>query len=223
MEVPNSRKRSYEVIVRGVDEMENWITNIMEQFGYWGILFLIALENIFPPIPSEVILTFGGFMTTKTDLTVSGVILFATLGSVGGAIILYGVGLLIDVERLEKIVDKWGHILRLTKEDIHKADAWFDKYGVWTVFFCRLIPLIRSLISIPAGMSNMNFWLFLLFTTLGTLIWNILLVNIGAAVGASWETIVHYMDIYSNIVYVLLAILFIAVVVLYIRKRRLRS
>mgnify|MGYP001318804227 CR=1 FL=1 len=203
--------------------MENWITNIMEQFGYWGILFLIALENIFPPIPSEVILTFGGFMTTKTDLTVSGVILFATLGSVGGAIILYGVGLLIDVERLEKIVDKWGHILRLTKEDIHKADAWFDKYGVWTVFFCRLIPLIRSLISIPAGMSNMNFWLFLLFTTLGTLIWNILLVNIGAAVGASWETIVHYMDIYSNIVYVLLAILFIAVVVLYIRKRRLRS
>ncbi|MET3699417.1 membrane protein DedA with SNARE-associated domain [Bacillus oleivorans] len=203
--------------------MENWITDIMEQFGYWGILFLIALENVFPPIPSEVILTFGGFMTTKTDLTVTGVILFATLGSVGGAIILYGIGLLIDVERLEKIVDKWGHILRITKEDIHKADAWFDKYGVWTVFFCRLVPLIRSLISIPAGMSNMNFWIFLVFTTLGTLIWNILLVNIGAAVGASWETIVHYMDIYSNVVYVLLAILFIAVVVLYIRKRRVRS
>ncbi|WP_243355642.1 DedA family protein [Bacillus litorisediminis] len=203
--------------------MENWITDIMEQFGYWGILFLIALENVFPPIPSEVILTFGGVMTTQTDLTVAGVITFATLGSVGGAIILYGIGMLLDVERLEKIVDKWGHILRITKEDIHKADAWFDKYGVWTVFFCRLIPLIRSLISIPAGMSNMNFWLFLLFTTLGTLIWNIILVNLGAALGNSWETIVHYMDIYSNIVYALLAILFIAVVVLYIRKRRLRS
>ncbi|GAA3326206.1 hypothetical protein GCM10020331_061160 [Ectobacillus funiculus] len=82
--------------------MENWITNIIEQFGYMGILLLIALENIFPPIPSEVILTFGGFMTTTTNLSVIGVVLFATIGSVGGAVMLYGIGLLMDVNKLEK-------------------------------------------------------------------------------------------------------------------------
>lgn len=200
--------------------MENWITNIIEQFGYMGILLLIALENIFPPIPSEVILTFGGFMTTTTNLSVMGVVLFATVGSVGGAVMLYGIGLLMDVNKLEKIVDKWGFILRLTRKDIHKANAWFAKYGVWTVFFCRLIPLVRSLISIPAGMSRMNFVVFLLLTTLGTLIWNVILVNLGAAVGGSWESIVGYMDIYSNIIYVGLGILFLLFVVMAIRKRK---
>ena len=200
--------------------MENWITNIIEQFGYMGILLLIALENIFPPIPSEVILTFGGFMTTTTNLSVIGVVLFATIGSVGGAVMLYGIGLLMDVNKLEKIVDKWGFILRLTRKDIYKANAWFAKYGVWTVFFCRLIPLVRSLISIPAGMSRMNFFVFLLLTTLGTLIWNVILVNLGAAVGGSWESIVGYMDIYSNIIYVGLGILFLLFVVMAIRKRK---
>ncbi|MBE3102755.1 MAG: DedA family protein, partial [Bacilli bacterium] len=163
--------------------MENWITDIMSQYGYVGIFLLIMLENIFPPIPSEVILTFGGYMTTQSDMTVIGVILISTAGSVAGAVILYGIGLQMDVKRLEKIVDRYGRVLRLTKNDIHKADTWFDKYGIWTVLFCRLIPLIRSLISIPAGMSNMKFGLFLLFTTLGTLIWNTILVSVGAAVG----------------------------------------
>ncbi|HEY4553201.1 MAG TPA: DedA family protein, partial [Bacillaceae bacterium] len=110
--------------------MEQWITHVIEQFGYLGILLLIALENVFPPIPSEVILTFGGFMTTKTTLSITGVVIFSTLGSVLGAIILYGIGLLIDISRLEKIIDRWGHIFRLTREDIHKADKWFAKYGV---------------------------------------------------------------------------------------------
>lgn len=199
--------------------MENWITNIMEQFGYIGIFLLITLENLFPPIPSEVILTFGGFMTTHTDLSVLGVVIASTIGSVAGAIVLYGIGRIIDINRIEKIVEKWGHILRLTKDDIHKANNWFSKYGVWTVFFCRFIPLIRSLISLPAGMAHMNFGIFLILTTLGTLIWNVVLVNIGAAVGGSWESIVGYMDIYSNIVYAVLALLFISFVVLFIKKR----
>ncbi|MBM6618951.1 DedA family protein [Bacillus suaedaesalsae] len=202
--------------------MQTWITEFMEQFGYIGILLLIALENIFPPIPSEVVLTAGGFMTTTTDLTIPGVIIAATLGSVLGAIILYGVGRLLDVQRLEKIVDRWGHILRVSKDDIYKADAWFDKYGYWTVLFCRMIPLIRSLISIPAGMSNMNFGLFLVFTTIGTLIWNIVLVCVGAAVGESWEDILYYMDIYSNIAYALIAIGGITFIVWFFRRKKAR-
>lgn len=203
--------------------MENWITEIMSQYGYMGVFLLIMLENIFPPIPSEVILTFGGFMTTYSDMTRMGVILASTAGSVVGAVILYGIGLLLDVERLEKIVDRWGHILRLTKKDVHRADAWFDKYGIWTVFFCRLVPLIRSLISIPAGMSNMKFWLFLLLTTLGTLLWNTILVSVGAAVGDNWESIVGYMDVYSNITYAILAILGVAVIIWYLRFRKKRA
>jgi|SRR5690606_16351774 len=201
--------------------MEAWIQQIMEDFGYIGIFLLIMLENLFPPIPSEVILTFGGFMTTQTDLTVTGVIIASTLGSVAGAIVLYGIGLLLDVERLVKIVDKYGHILRLTRKDIYKADHWFDNYGFWTVFFCRFVPLIRSLISIPAGMSNMKFWLFILLTTLGTMIWNTVLVHIGAAVGDNWGKIVEFMDVYSNIAYAIIAILFILFVGNFIRKRKL--
>lgn len=199
--------------------MENWITEIMNSYGYMGIFLLIMLENIFPPIPSEVILTFGGFMTTTTNMGVLGVVVASTAGSVAGAVILYAIGMLINVNRLEKIVDKWGHILRLTRKDIYKAQSWFDRYGVWTVFFCRFIPLIRSLISIPAGMARMNFWLFFLLTTVGTMIWNVVLIKVGAAVGSSWHDIVNYMNIYSNIAYAILAVLFIILVVIYVKKK----
>ncbi|WP_068776653.1 DedA family protein [Paenibacillus sp. FJAT-26967] len=199
--------------------MESWITEIMEQFGYFGIFFLIAVENLFPPIPSEIILTLGGFMTTYTSLSVTGVVIAATLGSVIGAVILYGVGRILEVRRLEIIVEKYGRILRLKKEDIHKANDWFTKYGVWAVFLCRLVPLIRSLISIPAGATKMNFSSFLILTTLGSLIWNVVLVNVGAAVGASWETIVHYMDIYSNIVYALIALIVVVGAAVFLKKR----
>ena len=194
----------------------------MDQFGYFGVFLLIMIENVFPPIPSEVILTFGGFMTTYSDMTRVGVIIAATAGSVIGAMILYSIGLFLDVARLEKIVDRWGGVLRLTRKDIRKADAWFDKYGPWTVLLCRLVPLIRSLISIPAGMSNMNFPLFILLTTIGSLIWNTALVTIGAAVGDNWQSIVHYMDIYSNIAYALLVIGGIAICIWYSRFRRKR-
>ncbi|QXE00852.1 DedA family protein [Terribacillus sp. DMT04] len=201
--------------------MDNWITQFMEQFGYFAIVLLMAGENVFPPIPSEIILLFGGFLTTTSaSVTVVGVIIAATIGAVIGAVILYGIGLLLDVERLEKIVDRWGHILRIKKEDIHKADAWFDKYGVWTIFLCRFVPVIRSLISIPAGMSNMNFGLFLIFTTLGTLIWNTVLVLLGMWLGESWATVETYLGYYQDVVIVVLAIVFVLFVIWFIRRNK---
>lgn len=203
--------------------MENWLINIINDYGYIGILLLIALENIFPPIPSEVILTFGGFMTTNTDLTITGVVIASTIGSVLGAVVLYGIGLLLDVENMEKIIDKWGRILRLTRDDLYKADAWFDKYGPWTVFFCRFVPLIRSLISIPAGMSNMKFVLFLILTTVGTCIWNIVLIKLGASVGESWDSIVGYMDVYSNVAYVGIVIVFLIFLFIFIKSRKAKK
>ncbi|MDE4085630.1 DedA family protein [Planococcus maritimus] len=184
--------------------MEQWIISIMDNYGYFGIFLLMLLENVFPPVPSEVVLTAGGFMTSTTSLTVWGVILSATAGSIAGAVMLYGLGLLLDVERVEQIIDKHGNWLRLKKADLYKADRWFDRFGVFAVFIGRLIPLVRSLISIPAGMSNMKFVLFLAFTTAGTLIWNTVLVYIGQAVGENREEILEQLGIYSNVVYVLL-------------------
>lgn len=200
--------------------METWITEFMEEFGYLGIFLMIALENIFPPIPSEIVLSFGGFMTTKSELTVTGVVIASTLGAVVGAILLYLIGMLLDVERLERIVERWGHILRTEKEHIHKANAWFHRYGIWTVFFCRMVPIVRSLISIPAGMAKMNFLLFLIFTTVGSLIWNMVLVNLGAALGASWSKVLEYMSVYQNIVIVIIGILLVFAVIWYIRHLR---
>lgn len=203
--------------------MENWITDIISEYGYFGVFLVIVLENLFPPIPSEIVLSFSGFMTTRTDLIVLWIITASTAGSVLGAMVLYWIGSMLDVKRLEKIIDRWGHILRLKKEDIRKADAWFDKYGVWTVFFCRMVPLLRSLISVPAGMSNMNFPLFLLLTFFGTLIWNTILVCVGAMLGESWHNIIAFTDLYSNIIYVVISLLIIWVIYFYFKVLRKRK
>ena len=170
--------------------MQEFIIEMMNNFGYFGIFFLIALENVFPPIPSEVILLFGGFMTTYTKLNIAIVIIAATLGSLLGAIVLYYIGKILNKERLKKIVSgKIGKILRLKEEDIEKADIWFDTKGQKTVFFCRFIPIVRSLISIPAGMSEMKMQKFLIYTTIGSLIWNTVLTIAGSVASQNWESL----------------------------------
>ena len=205
--------------------MEEFILSMINQFGYIGVFLLIAIENIFPPIPSEVILLFGGFMTTYSELNIVLMIIFATLGSLIGAIVLYYIGKILNKERLKKIIDgKIGKILRLKNSDIDKADEWFDKKGNKTVFFCRFIPIVRSLISIPAGMSEMPLGKFFLYTTTGSLIWNTVLIIIGAIVGEKWESILNIFDTYSNIVLVLLVIIFIVgVYVFYHTKNKKKS
>lgn len=167
--------------------MESVITGLVSRFGYWGVLLLIAVENIFPPIPSEVILTFGGFLTTCTEMTPPGVILFSTLGSVAGAIVLYGVGRLLAPQRLEALLSgRVGRVLKMESADVHKASDWFAAHGWPSVFYCRCIPILRSLISIPAGMARMNLVRFLLYTTAGSFVWNAALVHLGAAAGEGW-------------------------------------
>lgn len=203
--------------------MQEWIINIMDRFGYLGIALLILIENIFPPIPSEIILTFGGFMTTQSNMNIWLVTLFATIGSVAGAIVLYLIGRLLTQKRLEWLIDKWGHILQIKKQDIKTAESWFIKRGSFTVFFCRFIPIVRSLISIPAGTAHMHFGKFLLYTTLGTAIWNVVLVTLGAFAGENWQRIVDYMNTYSSIVYAVAAVAIIIVVILFIRKRKIKK
>lgn len=201
--------------------MQEAIIQIMNQFGYFGVFFLIAVENIFPPIPSEVILLFGGFMTTMSKMNIIGVIIASTLGSVVGGLILYYIGKILNKERLKKIVrGKIGKILRLKEKDIDKADVWFDTKGNKTVFFCRFIPILRSLISIPAGMSEMKMSKFLLYTTIGSAIWNTVLTIAGSIVGENWESIVDIMDKYSHITLLILIIIFIIITVIYFKKRK---
>ena len=200
--------------------MQEFILAIMEQFGYIGVFLLIAIENIFPPIPSEVILLFGGFMTTYTKLNIVIMIIAATLGSILGAIVLYYIGKIFNKDRLKKIISgKIGKILRLKNSDIDKADKWFDTKGNKTVFFCRFIPIVRSLISIPAGMSEMPMCKFLIYTTFGSLIWNTVLVVIGSIVGENWTSILTIFDTYSSIVVVVIAIIFVICVYLFYRNR----
>jgi len=205
--------------------MEQWIISLMSQFGYFGVFFLIFIENIFPPIPSEVILAFGGFATTVPEYNMSmvGVVIASTLGSVAGAILLYWIGAKFNVDVIERFVAKWGHILRLKVEDIEKADKWFEKRGILAVFLCRMVPVLRSLISIPAGMAKMKFQTFMLFTVLGTLIWNILLVAAGAALGANWHTIVSILGTYQDLTFVVFALIAIALIVWFIRRNKAKS
>ncbi|EKL6481233.1 DedA family protein [Listeria monocytogenes] len=191
----------------------------MADFGYIGIFILIMVENLFPPIPSEIILTFGGFMTTVTSLNVVMVIIVATLGSVVGAILLYKVASYFGKERLTKIVLKYGRILRLKESDIERAENFFLKYGSWAVFLCRMIPLIRSLISIPAGMTKMKMSKFLILTTAGSLLWNTVLIGLGAMLGESWSEIVVFMDSFSTIIYSIIAILVVVGLGFFFRAR----
>lgn len=191
--------------------MNNFIINIMNKYGYIGILFLITVENIFPPIPSEVILTLGGFMTSKDGVTMSlfGVIMYSTFGSMLGAIILYYVGFIFNKDRLLKIVrSKVGRVLCLKESDIIKSDSSFNNNGDLTVLYSRFVPILRSLISIPAGVNRMKFSIFLIYTFIGSLIWNTVLVSLGKLVGENYMVVAGIFSKYSKVVLVLL-ILFI--------------
>ena len=200
--------------------MQELMIQLMGRFGYIGVFLLIAIENIFPPIPSEVVLLFGGFMTTYTELNIVGMVIASTLGSLLGAIVLYYIGRILNKERLKKIVSgKIGKVLRIKNEDIDKADHWFDTKGNKTVFFCRFIPIVRSLISIPAGMSQMPMGKFLIYTTAGSVIWNTVLVVAGNLVGEKWEDILQIFSDYSHITLVVLIIIFVIGVVWFYKSK----
>ena len=185
--------------------MQEVMIYIMNTYGYLGVCFLIAVENLFPPIPSEVILTFGGFMTTYTRLTVPGVVIFSTLGSTIGALILYRVGMALTPEKLEKLSNgKLFRLLGFQKEDIKETVGWFEKHGKKAILFGRCVPIIRSLVSVPAGMAEIHLPLFLVYTVVGSTLWNVILVSLGAALGASWETVLVYLERYSTVIRVLL-------------------
>ena len=204
--------------------MEQWMLEMMNSFGYLGIFLLILAENIFPPIPSEAILTFGGFMTTYTRMHVPGVVLSSTAGSLVGAVILYQLGNLLSPERLEHLITgPVGKALRLKKEHIQQAMDWFDSRGNYTVFFCRFIPIVRSLISIPAGMAAMASGRFLWMTALGSFLWNLALVSLGAFAGSSWEKAARYFGNYTKAAKIVLLAACVIGGIVFLRRKIAKS
>lgn len=193
----------------------DWIVSLMDTLGAPGVGIAILLENLFPPIPSEVVLPLGGFTVAQGSLRFLPVFIWATIGSVVGAYLLYGIGAWLGADRLRAIAD-WMWLVKAS--DVDKALEWFDRYGKPSILFGRLIPGIRSLISIPAGLDRMNLLTFGLWTTLGSGIWNAILIYLGFVLGDNWESVTGYVDRYSKVVYVLLILLMVWFFVYLLRR-----
>jgi membrane protein DedA with SNARE-associated domain len=161
--------------------------------GYPGIFAAMVAENLFPPIPSEVVLPLAGFEVDAGDLNFLLVVLAATLGSLVGALILYAIGLYGG----RPLTLRWGKVLRVTADDLDRAEDWFDRWGDWVVLVARVIPIARSLVSIPAGMMRMGLVRFIALTTVGSLIWNLILVFAGKQLGANWEDVTSVVEDYG--------------------------
>lgn len=183
--------------------------NLISATGYFGIVALMFIENIFPPIPSELIMPLAGFMAVRDQFSLFGIILAGTIGSVLGALPLYYAGRKIGEQRIEQFAGKYGRWFGLSRRDIERADQWFDRHGGAAVLLCRLIPGIRSLISVPAGINQMNIFSFLFFTAVGSGIWTTLLAYAGYFLGSNFREIEKYLDIILYIVLGLIVLFYI--------------
>ena len=200
--------------------MQSTLIQFINDYGYIGIMLLIFVENIFPPIPSEVVLVFGGFLTTQSNMSVPLVISFATLGATLGAVALYAIGRILNRERIKKLFSgKFGKAMHLQPNDVTRAEAWFKRYEYKAVLICRCVPIVRSLISIPAGMSKMQFLPFIVLTIIGTAVWNTVLVFVGVLAGGAWEQSLKYIGWYSTAAIVLLLLAGAVVGYVYLKKR----
>ncbi len=195
----------------------DWAVNMMETIGAPGAGLAIALENLFPPLPSEVILPLAGFTASQGNFTLFEAIFWTTLGSVIGALSLYGMGAGLGRRRMRAIVAK---VPLIDLEDIDRVEAWFNRHGYSAVFFGRMIPLFRSLISIPAGIERMPLTVFLILTTAGSLIWNSIFVLAGFYLGENWHIVEEYASIFQRIVIIAVVLVVIYFVVTKVRKHR---
>jgi membrane protein DedA with SNARE-associated domain len=174
--------------------MAKWAMETIFSAGYGGLVFLMFLENVFPPIPSELIMPLAGYLASTERMALAGVIVAGTIGSVMGALPLYYAGRRLGAERLKHFADRHGRWLTLCGADIERANQWFKRHGGAAVFFGRLVPGIRSLISIPAGISRMNLALFLTFTTVGAALWTAVLASLGYVLGRNFKQIDRFLD-----------------------------
>ncbi|NJL37050.1 MAG: DedA family protein [Leptolyngbyaceae cyanobacterium SM1_4_3] len=206
--------------------MVEWITNTINTLGYVGIGFLMFLENLFPPIPSELIMPLAGFTAAQGEMNFFYAVLAGVIGTLLGALPWYYAGRFLGIDRLKIWADRYGKWLGISSKEMDAATKWFLKHGSKTVLLCRLVPGVRTLISIPAGTCNMPFIPFFLYSTVGTLAWVSLLTAAGYLLGDNYELVEVYMGPLSKLIVGSLLIAFIIWVVISRRKqnskRRLR-
>ncbi|WP_142019388.1 DedA family protein [Staphylococcus arlettae] len=199
--------------------MEQILTDFISSWGYLAITILILLENVLPFIPSEIILTFAGLMTVKSELSLSLLFIISTLASFVGLLILYFISRLVSEAWLYRFVDNYGKWLKLKGKDVEKANQWFTKYGAWAVFICRFIPVLRVLITIPAGINKMNVVKFITLSLIGTTIWKLVLIYLGKMLSGSWDELMNGLHTYSYVMYIIIIIAVISIIFTFYKKR----
>jgi membrane protein DedA with SNARE-associated domain len=180
--------------------LAEWVTDVIERLGYVGVALLVALENLFPPIPSEIVLPFAGFVARDGKATLWGMIVAATIGSMIGALTLYGIAAWIGPDRLRRVLLRYGSWLRLSPTDIDRSEQWFDKRSSAAVLVCRCVPLMRSLISIPAGFRRMDLTRFVVYTLIGSVIWNTVLIGAGYLLRSNWDAVEPVLEWFQYVV-----------------------
>lgn len=203
--------------VQGLTGLSGFVADLIAWLGPWGVGLLTLLETVFPPIPSEVVLPLSGFLAQQGRMGLAAVLAAATAGSVLGALLLYAAGARLGAERSARLL---GRLPLVEESDVQRAEDWFDRHGRSAVFVGRLVPGVRSLISLPAGASRMPLPTFLLLTTAGSALWNALLVGAGAALGTQWQRVERYAGVVDKL---LVAALVVVVAVAVVRRLRQRS
>jgi membrane protein DedA with SNARE-associated domain len=194
-----------------------WAVDLMDRLGAPGAGLAVALENLFPPLPSEVILPLAGFAANRGDLGLVSAIFFTTLGSVVGALALYGVGAILGRDRTRALAAR---IPLMKLEDVDKAEAWFARHGAKAVLIGRVVPVVRSLISIPAGVERMRMSLFLALTAIGSLVWNSALIIAGYLLGEKWNVVESYVGVLQWVVLAAAVLAVVWFIVVKLRARR---
>ncbi|MDA2964242.1 MAG: DedA family protein [Actinomycetota bacterium] len=207
--------------------------DVINQFGYFGVALLVVIENVFPPIPSEIVLPFAGFVAqqgasavnatagaAQSDTTVIGMMIAATIGSVVGALILYFVSAAIGPERLRGFVERFGKWFGVKSADLVRAEEWFDRRSNAAVLVGRCVPLIRSIVSIPAGFRRMKLTSFVVLTAIGSAVWNIALIGAGALLGDQWERVGEYVGVFQWLVIAAVLVFLVRFVASRLKKRR---
>lgn len=202
-----------------LNDLAGWVQDVIEQLGAVGVALLVILENVFPPIPSEIVLPFAGFVAWRGDGSVLVMILAATIGAVVGALVLYAIAAVIGDQRLAAFIERFGRWFGVKPSDLARAEAWFDRHAVAAVLLGRCVPLIRSVVSVPAGFRRMRLLPFIVYTAAGSAVWNTALIGAGAILGDQWDRLEPYVALLQ---YVVIAVIVLFVVRFAVMKPRHR-
>ena len=200
--------------------LATWVQDVIESLGYLGVAILVVVENLFPPIPSEIVLPFAGFVAQRGDASVVVMILAATVGSVVGALVLYFISSAIGPDRLRQFVVRFGKWFGVKESDLTRAEEWFDRRSTTAVLVGRCVPLIRSIVSIPAGFRRMKIVPFALYTFIGSALWNIVLIGAGAILGDNGDAVGDYVGIFQYVVIAVIGLALVRFVFTVIKRRR---